>query len=263
MEEVSNKTIRILLVDGQELVRYGLGRMLEQEEDMQVVGECATVEEAVFQLGELLPDVLLMDLNAGGVNVLEVARCLKESGLACGAGVIILADTADCRDEVLEAGAAGYILRGATRTEVTRIVREAFWSERSRNGDSDITEEIELVIPALPEAEAAQMLRFLCQLEEILDDNYDSIVRVTGSWDEGATVTLALKPGVLTGFLDKLASMPNIKAVEEEPLVKRTISSLASRFGVLLKSGNNPGRRIRITLKKTGAARRGLPTMLN
>ncbi len=261
---MNNRAVRILLVDDHELVRYGLGRMLEQEEDMQVVGGYATAEDIFPWLGELLPDIILMDIHVPGMNGIEATRHLKGSELSCNADVIILADTGDYRAEALEAGAADYLLRDATCAELTETIREVYWSKYPPGEGKDFTREaVELVIPAPPQAEAAQLLRFLCQLEEILNDNYNSIMRVVGSWDEGATIALTLQPNTLAGLLGKLANMPNIKTIKEEPLVKRTISNLANKFGVLLKLGTNPSRRIRITLRKTEMARRGLATTLN
>ncbi len=75
-----NKTIRILLVDDHELVRQGLRHMLELEEDMEVVGDCANGEEAFSKMTKLHPDIVLMDAQMLGMNGIEVLQKIEEMG---------------------------------------------------------------------------------------------------------------------------------------------------------------------------------------
>lgn len=248
------EAIRILLIDGHELVRYGLRRMLEQEEDMQVVGDCANAEEAFPQMGTLSPDIVLMDIHMPGMNGIEATRCLKRSGQAGNTDIIILTEDASYRAEALEAGATGYLLKDTTRAQLTQLIREAYQSRQSeRKGDGSVEEMVELVIPPPPETEATQILRFICQVEEILNDNYDSITRVVGSWDSGTAITLTLRPIPLAALLDKLARLPDLKIAEETPAKMGGFFSLARKLGI--SRSTTPGRRIRVTLKKTDGAR--------
>jgi hypothetical protein len=85
-------------------------------------------------------------------------------------------------------------------------------------------------------------------LEEILNENDNSITQVVGSWKSGITVLLTLPSRTLTGFLDKLAKMPNINAVEEKPLIKEGAPNSPNKFGVLQKPATSPAKRIHITL---------------
>lgn len=68
------ENIRVLLVDDRELVRRGLQSMLESEEDMGVVGDCATAEEAFSEIARLRPDIVLMDIRMPGMNGIEGSR---------------------------------------------------------------------------------------------------------------------------------------------------------------------------------------------
>ena len=70
--------IRILLVDDNELVRHGLRHMLEPEEDMKVVGDCASAEEVFSEMARLYPDIVLMDDQLPGMDGIEAIRHFKK-----------------------------------------------------------------------------------------------------------------------------------------------------------------------------------------
>ncbi len=73
------KGVRILLIDNHELVRRGVRSMLEQEKDMEIVGECPSAEEAIFQMVRIHPDIALMDTQLPGMNWIEAISNLKKS----------------------------------------------------------------------------------------------------------------------------------------------------------------------------------------
>jgi DNA-binding NarL/FixJ family response regulator len=114
-------TVRILIADGQALVRAGFRVLLEDTERIAVVGEAADGEEAVAIAGRLRPDVVLMDANLPGLDCVEATRqVLAEPGRA----VMLL--TGSDRDErifdALRAGASGLLLKDAEPTELVRAV---------------------------------------------------------------------------------------------------------------------------------------------
>lgn len=248
------EAIRILLVDDQELVRHGLRHMLEQEEDIEVVGDCASAEEALSRMEMLSPDIVLMDTQMPGMSGIEATHHLKRSGMDYDGEVIILADSTHYQAKALQAGAAGYLTKKDLKcAKLNQYIREIYWSKQLLDdSESSVEESVEMVIP--PPANAAQLLRFTCQLEERLHDNYASIMHLVGSWDRGTVITILLKPGRLSSLQDKLGNMPEVEKVVDEPLASDASFSFPKIFRELPGPGINPSKRFRVTLKETTAS---------
>ena len=113
--------IRILLVDDHQVVREGLRRMLELEEDMEVVGEAAEAKEALTQVELLCPEIILLDIKMPGVDGIEFTRRLKEKQPTCNVIVLTLYD--EYLAQAIEAGAVGYLLKDIKREELVRAIR--------------------------------------------------------------------------------------------------------------------------------------------
>lgn len=118
------KRIRALIVDDHAVVRSGLRKVLEAEEDIEVVGEAGDAREAVFATRATKPDVILMDVVMPGKSGVEaIPEVLKD---APEAKVLVLSMQDDPRyvREAFEAGAAGYVLKEAADTDVVAALRE-------------------------------------------------------------------------------------------------------------------------------------------
>lgn len=113
--------VRVLLVDDHEIVRRGLRRMLELEEGVEVVGDCASAEEAFSRCEAFSPDVVLMDIKMPGTNGIQAIRLLKEKQPAC--RIIMLTLYGEYLTEAIEAGAEGYLLKDVKRDELVRAIR--------------------------------------------------------------------------------------------------------------------------------------------
>jgi RNA polymerase sigma factor (sigma-70 family) len=115
-------TIRVLLADDHALVRAGIRALLQNLSGIEVVGEADDGREALRLIGELRPDVVLMDIGMSGLNGLEAAaRAVKEFPST---RVIMLSMYAN-EEYVLQAlrvGAAGYLLKGARTAELELAV---------------------------------------------------------------------------------------------------------------------------------------------
>lgn len=243
-----NKDIRIMLIADQKLVRYGLRSMLEQEEDMEVVGDFASAEEAFSKIARLHPNIVLVDTKMPGMNGIEATRYLKETALNYGGDVIVLAECMDYQAEALKAGAATYLLKDLTRNEFAQAVRVVYQSKQSQGGREVFVEEtVELVVP--PPTNAAQLLRFTSQMDEVLKDAYASISQMIGTWDLGTVITVSLGYSSLSDLLDKLNDMPDVEKVEEGPIAKDTFPGDRKIIGAVLKPRISPSKRIFVTLK--------------
>jgi NarL family two-component system response regulator LiaR len=118
--------ITVALVDDHRIVRKGLLRVLEMYEDMRVVGEAASGEEALQHLAQWLPDVVVMDmLMPGGIDGIETTRRLREGGSR--ARVVVLTSSADDTRVIaaLRAGAIGYVRKEADPELLIASIRAA------------------------------------------------------------------------------------------------------------------------------------------
>ncbi len=256
------KKVQILLVDDQELVRQGLRHMLESEEDIEVIGDCANAEEAFCNVARLHPDIVLMDTQMPGMSGIEATRNLKRNGLDYGGDVIILAESVDYQAEALEAGAASYLLKDLTRVELAQAIKQVYRNGRSlEERDGLIEEVIELVVP--PPANAAELLRFMCELEELLHNDFAGIICTVGSWDCGAVITILVWPTVLVNLPESLENMPEVEKAEEEPLARGALSTFSRKFGFLPRPSISLSKRIRVTLKEPNMARQEFATLSN
>jgi two-component system response regulator NreC len=123
-------TIRVLVVDDHAVVRAGLRRVLDAEDDIKTVGEAPTAERAVFEVLESQPDVVLMDVVMPGVGGIEGLPALLQA--APNVRVLMLSMQDDPRyvREAFEAGASGYVLKEAADTDVVEAVRAIAAGER-------------------------------------------------------------------------------------------------------------------------------------
>ncbi|MGH7720011.1 MAG: response regulator, partial [Gemmatimonadaceae bacterium] len=106
------RQIRIAVADDHPVVREGLVAMLETQPDFEVVGEAGSGPEAIEMVVVRGPDVLLVDLEMPGLDGVGVLRRLRETQAHTRAIVFTVFDTDERILSAVEAGAAGYLLKG-------------------------------------------------------------------------------------------------------------------------------------------------------
>src|SRR5579864_1136347 len=118
------KKITVLLMDDHSLVRRGFRRMLEDEPDMDVVGEAGDGEEAIRQARALHPRVVIMDCALPGVNGLDATRQIIKDSPEVAVLMLSMHSENTWVRQAIEAGAKGYILKNAMDLELGPAIRK-------------------------------------------------------------------------------------------------------------------------------------------
>jgi DNA-binding NarL/FixJ family response regulator len=119
----TDPAITVLLVDDQPLLRMGFRLILEGEDDLRIVGEASNGAEAVRQVRDLNPDVVLMDVRMPVLDGIEATRAITDSG-ACSRIIILTTfDVDEYAFAGLQAGASAFLLKDAAPSELINAVR--------------------------------------------------------------------------------------------------------------------------------------------
>lgn len=118
------KKITVLLVDDHSLVRRGFRRMLEDEPDMEVVGEAGDGEESVRLAKQLQPQVVVMDCALPGMNGLQATRQIIEESPETAVLMLSMHSESTWVRQAIEAGAKGYVLKNALDLELGTAIRK-------------------------------------------------------------------------------------------------------------------------------------------
>lgn len=114
--------IRILLADDHAILRAGLVRLLGEEKDIEVVGEAENGREAVQKALELHPDIVLMDIGMPVMNGMEATKQIKKRDADVKVLVLTMHDNEEYLFQVLQAGAAGYVLKKAADSDLVNAI---------------------------------------------------------------------------------------------------------------------------------------------
>ena len=117
------KKITVLLVDDHSLVRRGFRRMLEDESDMEVVGEAGDGEESIRLARQLKPQVVVMDCALPGMNGLQATRAIMEDLPNTAVLVLSMHSESTWVRQAVDAGAKGYVLKDALDLELGAAIR--------------------------------------------------------------------------------------------------------------------------------------------
>ena len=130
------KLIKVVIVDDHPIVRRGVKLMLERAEDIELVGEASTGEEALRLVKETSPDVLILDMQLPDMDGVEVTQTLQQNGSAVKILILSAHDDLIYIHELMEAGAMGYLIKDEAQEMIVDAVRgiskgEEGWLSRS------------------------------------------------------------------------------------------------------------------------------------
>lgn len=121
--------ISVLVADDHDIVREGTRRVLENEKDIVVVGEAKDGEEAVEQVKKLKPDVVVMDISMPRLNGIEATKQIKALFPATAVLILTIYDNDQYIFGLLEAGAAGYLLKNIHSSALVEAIRSVYAGE--------------------------------------------------------------------------------------------------------------------------------------
>lgn len=211
--------IKVLLVDDHELVRLGVKRLLQDANGIKVVGEAKTGEEAIKLMKELLPDVVIMDVQMPGIGGLEATRKMIRYNPMVRILALTVCESEPYPSRLLQAGAAGYITKGCSADEMVKAVRLLY------AGDRYISPEI---------AQQLALKRFSPEEKSPLDALSEREVQIMLMITQGQNVQqisdkLCLSPKTVNSYRYRIFEKLGIKSDVE-------LTLLAVRLGILDKS---------------------------
>ncbi len=120
---MNNQPVRLFIADDHALFREGMRALLSATTDIVCVGEAATGEDAVQQVVECRPAVVLMDINMPGINGIEATQRILGSHPQTGVIVVTMLEDDASLFAAMRAGARGYVLKGANHHELLQAIR--------------------------------------------------------------------------------------------------------------------------------------------
>jgi len=232
--------------------------MLELVDDVKVVGDYSSAEEAFLEISSDRPDVVLMDAQMPGMSGIEATEHLTRNGTSCDANVVILSETSDYMHAALEAGADAFLTKDVKCAELIDTIKQVNKQSRKRkhlveeNSKGDVYDTLEVTLPI---ADAEQILKFTTQVQEILHAN---ILKTVGCSNGGTAVTMRLDPTPLTNLMEGIMEIPGVANVQKR---KSVFGNLSQKISPFRKLTANAGNRLQVTLKEPTAMRKLAATL--
>jgi DNA-binding NarL/FixJ family response regulator len=169
--------IRVLLVDDQALIRSGFRMILEEQDDIRVVGEAGDGREGIRLSAELQPDVVLMDVRMPGVDGIEATRRIVEATPATRVLVLTTFDLDEYAFSALRYGASGFLLKDARPADLADAIRAV------ASGDAVVAPSVtrrllDAFIPHLPDPDVENGTSAGGPLDRLTDREREVLARV-------------------------------------------------------------------------------------
>ncbi|MBV6647724.1 MAG: response regulator transcription factor [Cyclobacteriaceae bacterium] len=129
------KSVKIVLVDDHEIVRNGIKLLLDDEEDLDVVGEASNGEEAIASVQTYQPDVVIMDIRMPLMNGIDATRKIKELQQEIKVLILSMHDDGEYIIKSVEEGADGYLLKDSSKPEFLKAIHTVSSGQKYFSGD--------------------------------------------------------------------------------------------------------------------------------
>jgi two-component system response regulator DegU len=118
--------IKVMIVDDHHLVREGLKAVLDQGNDIKVVGEASTAEEALKMVEKYDPNVILMDISMPGMGGIKATKSIRDKYPDVKVVILTMLDQEGYVYEAVKAGATGYMLKSTSSDELLRAIKTVY-----------------------------------------------------------------------------------------------------------------------------------------
>jgi two-component system response regulator DegU len=115
--------IKVLIVDDHKLVREGLKAVFDQGDEVDVIGEAGSGEEAIEMVDKINPDVILMDISMPGMNGIKATKLIRDSHPDAKIVILTMLDQEGYVYEAIKAGATGYMLKSTSSDELVNAIQ--------------------------------------------------------------------------------------------------------------------------------------------
>ena len=208
-------SIRLLLVDDNGLFREGIAEILQKDGRFHVVGQASRGDEAVAAAASLQPDLILIDLHMPGMTGIEAIRQMRRRDPKVPIGVLTMFETQNHVRESLDAGASGYVAKGATPADLceaaaalaggTRDLVAALEPDASPSGIAASSpllavlspRELEVLHALASDAGNAAIARRLGISGKTLRNHIRSTYHKLGIFDRAQAVIVAVREGLV------------------------------------------------------------------
>lgn len=124
------KEIQVMIVDDHALMREGLKKLIELEDDIRVISQAGDGEEALELLKSVEPDIVLMDINMPKMNGIETLRKMRDAGIGARVMMLTIHDDREYIYETMKMGASGYLLKDSDSDTLVDGIRKVNVGEK-------------------------------------------------------------------------------------------------------------------------------------
>ena len=254
--------IRILLVIENKDLRHRLDRMLHNEEDMCVIGDCGSIEEALSHIEEVIPNIIILETQLLDMKGAEAARRLRYV-MGDDGGIILLAESLNDVFDNLEDNTVDYYLdQSKQSTELVQVIRQVYQNRHYLPTNRVfLEEEVELIIGQC--FSSSQISTFISQLHDrIRENHFGRVWRTVGS-NKGVVITINTRPNRFADVLRLLNDMPDVESVDVETKAEGIFPHVIKKIINKEKSTETSIKKIYGTLKQSSDVCHELATALN